>query len=379
LGARFSWDRCAEPSPAAKQSSYFLSWGTAALLLQSAAVYFITAVQKWPGIPWHDGTAIYYALNIDTYVTRFGRGLLLFPSLLKFLTHAVLWFELLCPFLLFCPVLTIPLRTGAALAVIFMHLNFFFSMRLGLFSMMSASSMILFFPGVFWDRWLPSTLAHARHFVRGHGDSRYARIVRDFHYLRNRWLPRTGRAVDVRQSAGSAALVIFFFLITAWRCLGMLCPAKISIPGWVNQIGVTAYTDQAWRLFAPEPLRSGGWYVIAGRLNDGSQVDLLRGGASLSWAKPISIAATFKNERWRKLLVNLGDRKYPTLLAGYENYLCRSWNESQDSSSKLLNSFDMVFMSKTTPADDRVEIYKKIVIARVSCARDVRPRFLTKK
>ena len=62
-----------------------------------------------------DGTALYYALSNPEWITPIGSFLLynLPPLLLTVLTFATLGLEAFGPFLLFCPILTGPVRTGA--------------------------------------------------------------------------------------------------------------------------------------------------------------------------------------------------------------------------------------------------------------------------
>src|SRR5581483_7598061 len=105
-----SFDSLRDPASSRKYPSTLSTWGIAALLIQIAVIYPLSAIQKWPGRVWRDGTAVYYALNIDAYVSSIGHALLLFPSFLKAMTHAVLWFELLGTLLLFSPVCSGPLR-----------------------------------------------------------------------------------------------------------------------------------------------------------------------------------------------------------------------------------------------------------------------------
>jgi hypothetical protein len=97
-------------------------------------------------------------------------------------------------------------------------------------------------------------------------------------------------------------------------------------------------------MFAPYPLKDSGWYAIVGILEDGTQVDLLRGGPSRLDVRrppgqkvthePELISATFPRERWRKYLINIWPHpKNPGSQTGalrrhYADYLKRHWNET---------------------------------------------------
>ncbi len=115
LGAYWSVDHARKAAPA-RLSTRFLSLATVGLFMQISFMYWFTAIEK-SGPEWRaDGTALYYALSIDMYTTPIGDYLLQFPTLLEVMTFATLGLEAFGPFLLFSPVLTGPVRTGAALA-----------------------------------------------------------------------------------------------------------------------------------------------------------------------------------------------------------------------------------------------------------------------
>jgi hypothetical protein len=103
-------------------------------------------------------------------------------------------------------------------------------------------------------------------------------------------------------------------------------------------------------MFAPYPLRDDGWYVIPGVLQSGKEVDVFRGGAPVSFAKPsaAAIAAQYKDERWRKYLMNLYLAVNSDYRLYYGQYLCRKWNEGKAPNDPTqLNTFDIYFMIRT--------------------------------
>src|SRR5215212_5871678 len=147
-GARSALPRSALPRP----SPRFLSLATFGLFMQIAFVYWFTAALK-SGPEWRtDYTALYYALSLDQLATPVGHMLLDFPTLLQVLTFGTFVLEALGPLLLFCPVFTGPVRTGAALAFMSLHFGIWLTMDIGIFPWISAFCMVCFFPTWFWDR-----------------------------------------------------------------------------------------------------------------------------------------------------------------------------------------------------------------------------------
>ena len=108
-------------------------------------------------------------------------------------------------------------------------------------------------------------------------------------------------------------------------------------------------------MFAPGVGKDDGWYVIPGRLKDGSEVDLYftRAGAPVSYRKPPLVSALYPNQRWRKFLMNL--QGLPHLRYAWAQYICRDWNIAQNNlgTSKELVSFQIIYMRKLTLANYR--------------------------
>lgn len=114
-----------------------------------------------------------------------------------------------------------------------------------------------------------------------------------------------------------------------------------------EKLAITLGLDQEWNMFAPYPLTFDGWYVIAGHLRDGSIVNVLHPDQAVSFAQPQSIADQYKNERWRKYLMNLSLSENADYRLYYARYFCRSWNTGRSSRDpKALIDFDIVFMGR---------------------------------
>ena len=113
-------------------------------------VYVCSALFK-TGAEWRvDGTAIYYALQLDYMVTPVGAWLRQWNDLLQVLTRLVYYSELIAPFFLFCPVFSTALRGLLLPAFAVMHLAFGLCLQIGLFPWVSAAALIPFIPAVAW-------------------------------------------------------------------------------------------------------------------------------------------------------------------------------------------------------------------------------------
>jgi len=157
--------------------------------MQVVFVYWFTVLYK-TGPEWRaDGTAVYYALNVDKMVTPIGQYLLQFPSLLKPLTHAVFWYEVIGPLLLFSPVFTGPIRTLTIVGFALLHLGIGSSMKIGIFPYIGTLSMLGFLPPWFWEKTVDAAKTKDRLGLRIYYDqdcgfcARSVRLIKAFFLL----------------------------------------------------------------------------------------------------------------------------------------------------------------------------------------------------
>ena len=290
---------------------------------------------KWRGDTWQDGSALHYALNLDLYGRAFAGWLLQLPWLLTWLTHAVLWFETLCPLLLFCPVWIGPIRTVVSLCVMLMHLAFSSLWYLELFPAVSAVAMTLFLPSWCCDRFTaarPSARAEAR---------------------------RGERAWWAEATAAALLFLVCLWVVAQW------IPSRLKLPRALRNLGTLLYLDQTWTMFAPNPAKVSGWVVVPGVLHDGTRVDVSRDGAPVGWEKPPQ-RSLFKNERWRKYLIHVILRRDQRVERGYATYLCRAWN-SRHAGDQRLDSLEITLMTRRTPPVGEPEPYRPQVLLRYAC------------
>ncbi len=150
MGARWSLDAAASRQTPAENR--YCSVSSAAVLLQAMAVYFFSAFLKH-GAEWvPDGTAIYYALHLDQFATPLGALWRDALWLSQPLTWYVWWLELLGPLLMFSPVANNTCRWAAIIAFVTLEIGFILNLHVGLFPLVSITSMLLFLPAGFWER-----------------------------------------------------------------------------------------------------------------------------------------------------------------------------------------------------------------------------------
>jgi predicted DCC family thiol-disulfide oxidoreductase YuxK len=178
------------------------------------------------------------------------------------------------------------------------------------------------------------------------------------------------RALKLKTSVSNQVLALAAILyIMAWN-IGTLNDRWMMPPSW-RIPGVALRLDQKWDMFTPGPLKDDGYYVIPGQLKNGQVVDIFRDGAPVMMSTPSwrQISGQYKDERWRKYLLNLYLGDFSDYRLYYGRYLCRKWNDGRSMDDpRLLENFEIDFYMRTnTPPGIPPEAFKKNVLHRHYC------------
>jgi len=161
---------------------------------------------------------------------------------------------------------------------------------------------------------------------------------------------------------GNVAAAVVLIYVLSWN-LGGLNP-KLGVPAKWQGVGYALGLDQIWSMFAP-PGTDDGWYVIPGKLRDGTEVDLFKAGAPVEFSKPKYIYRTYKNPRWNKYLYNIRTKFFLTAGEYYARYLCTDWN-AHHPPDQWLDELKILFLrSAKTPL--MTPVVRKSLIWRYYC------------
>ncbi len=234
-----------------------------ALRVQIAVVYLFNAVHK-DGFTWAEGSAIHYALHLDTKVRAWAVALRDAPL---WLSQAMSWGALVvewaAPLLILAPRYVAAARGVAIAALCALHLGIFALLDVGLYSFV----MIASFP----------VLLHARHF---------------------------GAPVDVPPRRGNPWLVeaaCAVLMVTATLQTlqdNGLSTATAQRPAWMRAVVEATRTYQGWSQFAANPPLRDGWLVIDAVTADGRHLDP-QTGAPPAFVLPDARQRTF-DQFWAK-------------------------------------------------------------------------------
>lgn len=284
-----------------------LSVGSAALLVQAALVWLVSASLKTSPDWFPDGTATYYALQVDQATTAFGRWIGSMFLLTKALTYGVFFTEWAAALLLFCPVWTEPLRIVGIVALAAMHVGFSLSMRLGLFPAISICSLVPFIPASLWLRLRVGVAGTPLRRLERPGEAAAEAARR-----------RLGRAGN----AGAAAAL----LVVLWTNAAAMHIPGVSLPLAVRHLTELLRLDQSWAMFAPRPWRETNWILATGRLPDGRLVNAfppsLRPPAQSEPPRPSAVSSP----RWLYYTTNLAKPENTRERQWFARYLCHRFD-----------------------------------------------------
>lgn len=305
LGARFSIDARRRPS-APPTSDRYVDVPGAALLLQVAAVYWVTGLKK-SGLTWTGGSAVYYALHLDLYVTYAGIWLRDVGEWLRVGTHATRALELFGPFLAFVPWRTDVFRSIAVALFVGFHLTLALFLDIGLFPLVAIIGWIPFLPASFW---------RAVERRSGPGTRRDA----------------TAAAVATSPLLRGACLVALLYVgvFLGLHSFGAGVGGLRAMPAPLLSAGRVLGLNQYWSMFSPEVASEEHLVVFEATLADGRTLNVLSGEPT-SQGLPDPPLSTYLGLRWRLWMDSLVRRTPSTRIpdrvyAANHRFLCETWN-----------------------------------------------------
>lgn len=330
------------------QSNKFESVACVAYIAQVAFLYYFSALLKSSPEWTTDFTAIYYALSLDQMVTPIGKFIYPYYNLLKTLTATVYHIELILPFFLFVPIFNAWFRMAFILIIGAMQLNIYMTLNVGLFSIISVTSMIGLIPTFFMDKITSKHYASINKVKTSISNS----IFRFFQpsAKKTSCFPRTNLLQE-----GFILLALVYVLIYN---MSTIQPAKI--PDNIKWAGHLLRINQRWGMFAPSVYKFDGWYILSGITSKGVAIDLLRNGNPVSFEKPAAVTDLVKNDRWRKYSENLLLVRNAHFRPYYCNYLLRDWNSSH--TDDQVSTLEIIYMKEISLPDYELSTPEKEVI-----------------
>ncbi|WP_170157065.1 HTTM domain-containing protein [Roseimicrobium gellanilyticum] len=337
LGARWSLDARRDAkqggSGAPHPGSTLVSLPAACLLLQVAFVYWFSVAFKNHGVWWSEGTALRQVLELDSLARPAAVWLREYPAACRALTHFTVILEILGPVVAFLPVWRAGCRFIAVLAMVGLHAGIAICLDIGAFPWVMMAAWLAFLPSEFWRRFIRDKHVNI---------PKNENIRCDYH---------VGKRDIVFGFVLNGFCVFSLSMVFLWNLRGTNFAFWEKVfPRWANPAAMVFRLDQYWTMFAPTPLMEDGWFVLRAGLSDGSEVDLLRDGAPVSWDKPALASAAYKDARWQKYQTNLWMTIHQVHRMPYGDYVARRWNDSHGGLSQVV-AWQLWFVREMTQPD----------------------------
>jgi hypothetical protein len=355
LGRRFSLDAAAGRGRATEDEAEQSWLGAAgmAYFAQFAAIYIFNGLMKY-GPSWQsDYTAVYYSLQLEMFAQPFGQWLKQFDGLTTALTYLVLKLEIYGPLLFVLPVWNARARILGFILFLGLQIGFGVSMQLGLFGTVMVALMLAFLPAEFWTGCaepLGLKLAKAWRRARDAHGATSATFAPEIAAQRVAALPLpslwecwpgVGRTLRGVRDGG---LLLVLGLVVGDNAERLPThPYRVPLVGksLVWHLGLS----QRFDMFAPDPILEDGWYVMPAVLRNGHTVDLFSGVAPATRDKPVAVADSYRNQRWRSLLMCLWYPDYTDYLEPFAQYLAYEWNRTHREEERV-QQVEIIFMSE---------------------------------
>jgi len=321
-GKRHSWLKA--------ETKYFDVPGIAYVFL-IFTVYFFTGILK-DSSEWdsREGSAFYYALNLDQMVWPLGKMLLPYPDLLKGIAITVKWMEVLIPFLLFIPFKNSFFRMTVVICFTLFHIGISLTLFVGLFYLISIAALIgLLSPKAMdkieaWFKLKPKLPLEEKIFNASET------IFENYYY-----------GVIKNCFVFFCMAICMIWNLSAIESLGL----RASEKGF--KFGAALRLDQRWNMFAPNVTKDDGWLVPEGITPDKRSIDINREGKPADFSKPDNALQYIKDDRWRKYQENYVVIDNLFMRPFYCKYLLNNWNKQHPEAP--IDTLNVIFMKETTP------------------------------
>jgi hypothetical protein len=314
-------------------------FASAALLSQIVLVYATNAVFKLRSDVWTEGVAVRYVFHVDRFTVRLGDLLAELTPLLVAINWTWLAMLAASPLLVLA---TGRARTALVAAFAGAHAGMWLTMDLGLFPHAMVAVLLVFLPPPVWDR-LEAGLAPLSETL--------ARAARPPLVHSGPLVPRRIRSAVGRIAPAVTATVLVTGLL--WQAAAV---------GYVSAPSETPVdpAEHSWKLFAPNPPTTDGYFVVRGTLSSGETVDLYPHADTASGPPP-DTAATYPTARWRKYLSEARHDK--VVRREFADYLCRRGTDRHEAAVEDLT---MTYVRESVRLDEPNR-HERVELGRYDC------------
>lgn len=307
-------------------------WAVTALLLQSLCPLFFSGLYKGTLEWWSEGTAFYYALQLDQLTRHPGLWLRDYPAITIVLTRLVYLAELLVLPVFLMSVFKEGLRTAVFITMAMFSVGIATFFMIGLFPLCIFACSVLFIPTSFWQKIVPLPADIVYHKEQG---------------MVIAWTKQF--------------ILLFAMVLVLWWNLADVGGSRLKFPPALRTPMYALRLNQSWGMFAPTVFKEDGWLVLAAKLKNGETIDLNNDNMLLDFSKPAYVLNRFKNDRWRKYTEQVFASGNQTLRLHLANYLIYAYNNAHSDNEQIEQLAIYYMLERTQRIGKRAEIEKVLL------------------
>lgn len=349
-------------------SIYAPAIGVRLLQLQVACIYLVSGWAKLHGMPWLDGTALHYALNLGPAWNRMLATVLSQQqSLVMIGTAGTLLFELFFCFFLFSPWFQPWLKIFALVWGAALHLLIMLTLKIGWFTQVMLGTYVLFFEPEWIDkveRAVKKTLIKLRIISSSIQEFDDTKAEAPVGYLqtqnivaRGEQQQNTGRGIVWTPAVfcGYIVLIALFVLSIRYsleptsKAIRNTVPFPRPLKNLVQIVGL----DQSWSMFSPQPDDFAGYVILEGEIEDGKIINLLeKGYGQGGWNRRKPYYDGWWYSRWTQVYYTILsfhiEKMENSFIYDFSAGVCRSYNNTLLQSEPRLINLRMIMMKRDT-------------------------------
>jgi len=163
--------------------------------------------------------------------------------------------------------------------------------------------------------------------------------------------------------------IIISCFVVAWNVEGTWAIKGFDIRRPFTDFVFALQLNQQWNMFAPSPMKSDGWFVFEGTMEDGKKWDVYFDEPVDKVNKPYPMRSRYRNTQWRKFLISVWYKKNSSYRKYLARWVCRNWNRNHGKGQKVDRLTIFYMKEKTPPIGQSLPKPQPVSIWNGACAR----------
>ena len=319
IGARLSLDAYGRRNSPKYVNSY-ISFGSVVIISQVLILFLTNVILKSKHVWLTEGSAFYYAYNLDFFLSESGiQKAKFFINHSKLFSNFIWYWELIGTILLVIPFGFPGFRVLGILGFLVIQIVYAGTMNIGIYPYIIMVSLLLFVPTQTW------------------------KILE----------VNTDKSVGIQATSGNlfTKILLGFFIVCSLNRILVARNIKRPFPAFLEVTSGYLHLDQNWSMLAPFPSQDDGWFSIVVRNSSADEIEWLTSVSTQNLkqtTKPENINETFRTPQWALYFWNLKSIGGFGLKEHLAQFICHDWN-TKKTKRQPINQVSIYYYYEPTP------------------------------